>query len=56
MSQILRVVGLLGEKFKFFSPLRFKVQSNFDLETTKIKLHSVRALKRHQNETNLIHG
>ena len=28
ISQILKVVGPLGEKFKFFSPLGFKIQSN----------------------------
>ena len=41
---------------KFFGSLGFKIQSNFDLETTKINLHSVRALKRYLNEKNLIHG
>ena len=43
-------------KFKFFCPLGFKIQSHFVLETTKIKLHSVRALKRYLNEKNLMHG
>ena len=42
IPQILRVVGL-GKKFEFFSPLGFKIQSNFDLQTTKVKLESVRA-------------
>ena len=56
ISQILRVVGPLGEKCEFFSPLGFKLQSNFDLETTKIKLHLVRALKRYLNEKNLLRG
>ena len=56
ISQILKVVGPLGEKLEFFSPLGFKIKSNFDLETTKLKLHSVRALKQYLNEKNLIHG
>ena len=56
ISQILKVVGPLGERFEFFSRLGFKIQSNFDLETTEIKVHSVRALKRYLNEKNLIHG
>ena len=42
MSQILRVVGALTENFEFFSPFGLKIQNNFDLETKKIKLHSVR--------------
>ena len=37
-------------------PLGFKIQSNFDMKTTEIKFHSVRALKRYLNEINLIHG
>ena len=32
------------------------MQGSFDLETTKIKLHSVRALKSYLNEKTLIHG
>ena len=56
ISQILKVVGPLGEKFEFFSPLGFKIQSSFDLETIKIKVHSVRTLKQYVNEKNLIHG
>ena len=56
ISQILKVAGPLEEKFEFFSLLGLKIQRNFDLETTKIKFHSVRALKRYLNERNLIHG
>ena len=55
--QILKVVlRLLVEKFWFFGLLGLKSQSNFDLETTKIKLHSVWALKQYLNEKNLTHG
>ena len=32
------------------------VQTNSDHETQKIKLNSVRALKRYLNEKNLVHG
>ena len=56
ISQILKVVGPFEEKFEFFSPLGFKIRRNSDLETTKIKLHSVRALKRYLNEKNLTHS
>ena len=34
----------------------FDVQTNSDHKTPKIKLYSVRALKRHLNEKNLIYG
>ena len=34
----------------FFSPLGFDIQRDFDLETSKITLHSIRAPKRYQNE------
>ena len=50
ISQILKVVGPLREKVELFSHLEFEIQSNLDLETTKIKLCSVRALKRYLNE------
>ena len=33
----------------------FKIQSNFNLETTKIKVHLIKALKRYLNEKNLTH-
>ena len=49
-SQISGVVSLLGEK------LGFDIQRNSDHETPKIKLYSVRALKRYLNEKNLMHG
>ena len=54
--QNLNVVGVLGGKFHFFNPLGFEIQSDFDYKYTKIKLYSVRALKRFLNEKNLIHG
>ena len=37
MSQIYRVVGHLGEKLDFFSPLGFDAKSNFDHKTLKLK-------------------
>ena len=55
-SQIFGVVYRLGENFDLFSPLGFDNQTNSDHKTQKIKLHSVRALKRYLNEKNLIHG
>ena len=54
--QNLKVVGPLGGKFDFFSPLRFEIQSDFDYRTSKIKFYSVRALKYYLNEKNLTHG
>ena len=44
----------LGRKPRFFSPLGFDVKTNSDHKTPKIKLYSVRALKRYLNEKNLI--
>ena len=46
----------LGRKSRSFSPLGFDVHINCDHKTQKIKLYSVRALKRYPNENNLIHG
>ena len=46
----------LGRNLDFFSPLGFDVQTNSDHKTQKIKLYSVRALKRYLNEKNLMHG
>ena len=45
-----------GKNLDSFSPLGFNVQTNSDHKLKKIKLYSVRALKRCLNETNLIHG
>ena len=55
-SQIFGVAGSLEQNFDFFSPFGFNVQTNSDHKTQKIKLYSVRALKRYLNKTNLIHG
>ena len=55
-SQIFGVVGPLAENLDFFSPLGFDVQTNSNYKTQKIKLYSVRTLKRYLNEKNLIHG
>ena len=54
--QNLKLVGPLGGKFDFFSPLGFGIQSDFDYRTSKIKFYSVRALKCYLSEKNLIHG
>ena len=50
------IVGPLGENLDYFSRLGFDVQNNSDHKTQKMKLYSVRALKRYLNEKNLIHG
>ena len=55
-SQILGVVGILGENLDLFSLLGFDVQTNSDHKAPKIKLYSVRALKGYLNEKNLMHG
>ena len=55
-SQILGVVGILGENLDLFSLLGFDVQTNSDHKAPKIKLCSVRALKGYLNEKNLMHG
>ena len=55
-SHVFGVVGPLGENFDFFSPFGSEVQTNSDNKTQTIKLYSVRALKRHLSEKNLIHG
>ena len=47
----------LGRKPEFsFSPLGFDIQTNSDHKTQKIKLYSVRVLKRYLTEKNLIQG
>ena len=56
ISQNLKVVSPLGGKFDFFSRSGFEIQSDFDYEISKIKVYSVRALKRDLNEKNLIRG
>ena len=43
ISQLLNVVGPLGEKFDFFIPLGFEIQSAFDHKIYKIKFCSGRA-------------
>ena len=44
------------ENLELFRPLGFDVQTNSDHKPQKIKLYSVRALKRYLNEKNLIRG
>ena len=45
-----------GKNLDIFSPLGFEIQRNSDHETPKIKLYSVRALKRCLNKKAMIHG
>ena len=54
--QILEVVGALGEKIIFFSPLGFEIQKNSDYQTTKFKLHSFRAFERYLTDKIQTHG
>ena len=56
--QIFGVVGPLGGKLDFFSSLGFdvKFKTNSDHKTQKIKLYSLRSLKRYLKEINLIYG
>ena len=56
VSQILRIIGPLGETFDFLSHLGFDIQLDYGLETSRNELHSVIASKRYLNENNLIHG
>ena len=56
LSQILKVVGLLGGKFVFFSPSRFEIQAILIRKTSKIKFYVMRALKRYLNKKNQMHG
>ena len=55
-SQMFGAVCSLGENIEFFSPFGFDFQTNSDHKTQKIKLDSVRALKRYLNENSLIHS
>ena len=52
----LTIVGLLGEKLDFSSPLRYEPESEFGHETSKLNPHSIRALERNLNDKYLIHG
>ena len=54
ISQILRVTGPLGEKFDFFNPLGSDIQWGSHYETSKIKFHLLRALKRYLKTKNRI--
>ena len=56
ISQNLKIVGPLGGKFYFFSPLGFEIQSDFGYRTSKIKFYAVGALNCYLNEKNLING
>ena len=55
MSQIFEVVGPLGEHLHFSVGWDLTLKQIL-IKTPKIKLYSVRALKRYLNEKNLIHG
>ena len=41
--QVLKVVDPLGEVFDSFNPLGSDIESDSDLETSTVKLHSARA-------------
>ena len=56
ISQILKVAGLLAEKFKFFVLFGVHIEVGFYYLNMKIKLHSLRALKQYLNNKNLAHG
>ena len=56
ISQILKVAGLLAEKFKFFILFGVHIEMDFYYLNMKIKLHALRALKQHLNNKNLAHG
>ena len=50
ISRILKVVGPLAEKFKFFIPLGIQIEKDLNYVNTRIKLQSFRALKRYLND------
>ena len=45
IPQVFKVVGPLGKKIIFFSPLGFEIQKNNDYKASKFKLHSFRAFQ-----------
>ena len=55
-SQIFGVAGSLEENFDFLVSLDLTFKQILITKPKKIKLYSVRALKRYLNKTNLIHG
>ena len=55
IPQTRKIVGLLGEKLIFFSPLGFEAKSNFDPKTSKSKPESVTVSERYLNDKNPIH-
>ena len=56
ISQVLRVISPLGEMFSFLSPLGLDIERDYDPETSKIKLHMLRALRRYLNKKNKTQG
>ena len=46
----------LGRNLDFFISLGFDVQTNSNHKTQKVKLYSVRAVKRYLNDKNLVHA
>ena len=52
----LTIVGPLGEKLDFFSPLRFEPESEFGHETSKLNPHSIRTSEQNLNNKNLTYG
>ena len=56
ISQIYRVVGPMGEKLDFFTPLGFEAKSEFHHKPLKLKPRMIRASKRYLNHNNPING
>ena len=55
IPKILKVVGTLGEKFKLFILLGLQFEKDLNYINKRIKLQSLRVLKRYLNDENLIH-
>ena len=53
VSQILNVVGLLEEKFKFFIPLGIQIEKDLNYINTINRFQSFRALKLYVNDGNM---
>ena len=47
ICEILKVAGQLGKKLFSFGPLRFKIQKDYDSETSEFKIHSFRVFQRY---------
>ena len=56
ISQNLKVIGFLGQKFNFFIPLGTQIEIDFHSANKRIQLHSFIALKWYLNDKSLKHG